>query len=259
MRVLKYVPDEKLMSKYPELRNDYNSFLRQLKNKTNKTEKVRLGLGETYLKGYGIEIGAFHKPNPVAKNTIVDYVDQVTVSDIKKRFTQWKDSYCVALAFLDNGEELSKVSDITYDFLVANHMLEHTENFFKTIQNHLRVIKKGGLLYYAIPDKRYTFDKDRELTTYKHLKQEYFYGAESFRYEHYFDVYKNIDKLEGEELEKTTKEAYKSGLDTHFHVWDPKTFKEHIQNAIDDGILDVEIIKHVENNNWESITILKKK
>lgn len=70
-------------------------------------------------------------------------------------------------------------------------MIEHTENVFKTIQHYLRVLKKDGILYYAMPDKRFIFDKNRKLTTYEHLKTAYLYGSENFRYEHFLDVWTN--------------------------------------------------------------------
>ena len=105
------------------------------------------------------------------------------------------------------------------------------ENVFKTIQNHLRVIKKGGILYYAVPDKRFTFDKNRKLTTYEHLKAEYLYGSENYRYEHFLDFVTNVQNVKEEkEASKVAKKLSEEGLDTHFHVWTSETFIDHIKN-----------------------------
>ena len=38
----------------------------------------------------------------------------------------------------------------------------------------LRVLKSNGVLYLALPDKRFTFDQDRPVTPYEHLKRDYF-------------------------------------------------------------------------------------
>jgi ubiquinone/menaquinone biosynthesis C-methylase UbiE len=252
------MPSEELLDKYKDLRDEYNAFVRQLTNKSKGVEKIRLELATKFLIGHGVEISAFHRPNPLPLYSTVDYIDQVSVANIKKRFPKMSEFHCVSLKLLDDGEGLSKIKDEQYDFLIANHMLEHTQNLFKTIQNHLRVIKQDGYLFYAVPDKRYTFDKDRELTTYDHLKIEYLYGSEQFKYMHYIDVNKNINKLVGEKLITKTEEDMNTSLDTHFHVWTPKTFKEHIQLAIDDNYLHANIVEHVESSNWESITILKK-
>ena len=62
---------------------------------------------------------------------------------------------------IDDGERLTKVESTTQDFVIANHFLEHCENPIQTLVNLLRVLKDGGLLYLAVPDKRFTFDVDR--------------------------------------------------------------------------------------------------
>ena len=66
----------------------------------------------------------------------------------------------VKVDIVDDGEKLSSFPDGQLDFIIANHMIEHTANPLGTIRNHLRKIREGGVLYYAVPDKRYTFDVD---------------------------------------------------------------------------------------------------
>jgi hypothetical protein len=56
---------------------------------------------------------------------------------------------------------------------VANHFLEHCEDPLRTLANHLRVVRVGGVIYMAVLDKNYTFDKDREITTLDHLIRDY--------------------------------------------------------------------------------------
>lgn len=258
MRPVKYVPNEDLLKESVALQDDYNNFVRNLSNKTISFEKVRLDMAHKYLKGRGVEIGGFHAPNALPEGCTADYIDQATIAELKNRFPEMMNMYCVYPSIIDNGEILSKIDSEKYDFLIANHMLEHTENLFKTMQNHLRVIKKGGILLYAIPDKQYTFDIDRELTTYEHLKVEYYEGSEKFRFQHYLDFHENVEKLSGDALIKKTEESMKDHLDTHFHVWTPETFLEHMQQAIKDNILNMEIVEHVCKVELESITVLRK-
>ena len=254
-----FVPKESLLENIEELREDYNSFVRNLQLNINPIAVSRYNFSKPYIKGKGLEIGAFHLPTQVCEGTKVEYVDQMSMIQIKERFPKFINTYCVYPSIIDNGEKLLKIQDESYDFLIANHMIEHTENVFKTIQNHLRVLKKGGILYYAVPDKRFTFDKNRELTTYEHLKAEYLYGSENYRYEHFLDFVTNVQNVKEEkEASKVAKKLSEEGLDTHFHVWTSETFIDHIKKAIDDKILNIEILEHTHKNDIESITILKK-
>ncbi len=254
----KYMPSYELLEKIPIIRDDYNKFVRNIRKTRSEKINRRYEISKKHLKGRGLEVGAFHSPTPLLSGIESDYVDQVKIDAIKKRFPKFKDYYCVFPSIIDNGEKLSKIEENKYDFLIANHMLEHTQNFFETIQNHLRVIKQGGILFYAIPDKRFTFDKNRELTTYQHLKDEFIDESKHNSYNHYLDIAQNIYNLKDEAATREAKDLYKKGLDIHFHVWTSETFIEHIQMAIIDKILNVEVIEHYIEEGMESITILKK-
>jgi predicted SAM-dependent methyltransferase len=257
--ITSFVPKISLLEKDEELREDYNSFVRNLQVDKNSIVISRYNASVPYLKGEGLEIGAFHLPTPVKEGIRVDYVDQISMSEIKQRFPEFINTYCVYPNVIDNGEILSKIQSETYDFIIANHMIEHTENFFKTINNHLRVLKKGGILFYAVPDKRFTFDIDRELTTYEHLKTEFIEGSQKNRYAHFVDFLTNVSNIKEEEkLHAAAKKSTEEGLDTHFHVWTSETFLEHIELAIEDKILNVKVLEHTHDVNIESITILEK-
>lgn len=258
MKSVKYVPSNEVLKNSQTIRDDYNKFVRNIHIDTSLLSIKRFKVSRKYLKGRGIEIGAFHAPTPLLDGCEADYLDQMSIEDIKKRFPAYEDHYCVYPNVIDNGEVLKSIKDNSYDFLIANHMIEHTENVFKTIQNHLRVLKKNGILYYAIPDKRFTFDKNRDLTTYEHLKTEYFYGPEDFRYNHFYDFVTNVSNLKCEEAISEARRLTDSGLDTHFHVWTSETFIEHIQSAINDKILNIEILEHTHENDIESISVFKK-
>ena len=94
------------------------------------------------------------------------------IDEQKKVMPEFMDYYCVFPSFITDGCTLECITDCEYDFLIANHMIEHARNCFDAILNHLRVIKPGGHLLYAVPDKNHTFDKPREMTTYEHLRDE---------------------------------------------------------------------------------------
>ena len=67
------------------------------------------------------------------------------------------------------------------DFIVANHFLEHCEDPIRTIETHLGKLKPGGVLFYAVPDKRYTFDFRRPVTPLEHMVADHEQGPERSR------------------------------------------------------------------------------
>lgn len=243
-----YVPDKKIMDKSEELRDDYNKFVREVKKSQHAISDMRITLSEKYLSGRGIEIGAFHAPLPLKEGSSADYVDKVDIDTLKRWMPETNDLYCVYPTVIDDGEELSTVPEGKYDFLIANHMLEHTEKVFITLENHIRVVKEGGYLFYALPDKRYTFDKERELTTYEHLKYEYYNGPEKYRVAHFKDFGKLVSKVEDEKLlDDYVQRHIEENRDIHFHVWQYDTFLDQIQRWIEECNLNIELVEHSQN------------
>lgn len=243
-----YVPNNRIMADSPELRDDYNRFVREVKKQQHASIDYRISLPEKYLRGRGLEVGAFHAPLPLPKGCQADYVDKVNIAKLKEWMPETNDLYCVYPTIIDDGEKLTKVETGSYDFLIANHMLEHTENVFQTIENHIRVVREGGYLFYALPDKRHTFDKDRELTSYEHLKDEYFNGSEKNRVAHFREFGENVSKIEDEnQLNAFVENHIKNNRDIHFHVWQYDTFLEHITKWIEETDLNIELVEDVQN------------
>ena len=129
----------------------------------------RKRIAARYLTGRGIEIGALDAPTPVPPGAIVRYVDFRAVAELHRQYPQLDASSFVAVDVVDDGERLSRFADASIDFLIANHMLEHCENPLGTMRNHLRKVKPGGMLFYAMPDMRMGFDRERSLTPFEHV------------------------------------------------------------------------------------------
>lgn len=94
----------------------------------------------------------------------------------------------------------------------------------------LRVLKVGGVIYLAIPDKNYTYDKNRKTSTIKHLISDYINGDDPNYLdkdldEHYLDYFKNVtnhvDRIEDPiKLKERCDHAKATSLDVHFHVYE---------------------------------------
>ena len=127
------------------------------------------------LSGLGLELGAFYTPFPYSENTKMDYCDVRTRDELievaKGETSIKKEEYNLIpeTAIFGTGDSLIDIDNDTYDFTCSCHVLEHVINFGKAIEESLRVTKKLGKLYCIVPDKRFTFDKDKKETTYQEL------------------------------------------------------------------------------------------
>lgn len=173
-----------------------------------------------YLKGEGIEIGALHMPllvPPVAK---VKYVDRMSVAELRRQYEELNDLDLVNPDIIADGELLETVHDSTQDFVIANHFIEHCQNPFLALKNMFRVLRDGGVLYLAVPDKRYTFDVDRPVTTIEHLLEDYAKGPAWSKRQHFEEWVTLVNKIEeAREAETRVEELISIDYSVHFHVW----------------------------------------
>ena len=96
-------------------------------------------------------------------------MDRMTVPELRKHYPELDDQDLAPVDVVDDGETLSMIEPESVDFIVANHFLEHCEDPIRTITTHLGKLRPGGVLFYAVPDKRYTFDFRRPRTPLSHL------------------------------------------------------------------------------------------
>lgn len=205
-------------------------------------EEVRQLVARSYLRGEGLEIGAFASPLALPEGARVRYLDKYSADDIGKPFTISGLSLAdfgvdiaaiVVPDIVDNGETLAKVGDYSQDFVVANHVLEHFEDPLKGFKNMLRVLKHGGFLYLSLPEMRHSFDRTRIPTPFEHLLQDYEQGpgwSRSMAYQEFAQIFAShgMDKglfprAHGPGLESFVQgqaaELEKADFSIHFHAW----------------------------------------
>lgn len=182
----------------------------------------RREIASKYISGSGLEIGALHEPLSVPINANVRFVDRLSVDNLRLHYPELAKRQLVNVDFIDDGEVLSTIPDASQDFIIANHMLEHCKNPIGTIESHLKKLKTGGVLYYAVPDKRFTFDVGRDLTQYGHLMEDYYEDHDQMP--HYKDWAIHVNGLKTKkEIEARAKELYDMNYSIHFHVWCAET------------------------------------
>ncbi len=183
---------------------------------------ARAVLAASFLSGEGLEIGPLHQPLRLPPYARAKYLDRMPVEDLQREYPELADWALTPVDVIDDGETLSTIEPETQDFIVANHFLEHCENPIATIQTHLKKLKSGGVLFYAVPDKRYTFDHLRPTTPLDHMIGDYEHGPASSRREHYDEWARLVDTFDGETEEQTLARARRledERYSIHMHVW----------------------------------------
>ena len=179
-----------------------------------------------WIEGDGIEIGALHRPLDVPPGARVRYVDHLPEEELRHHYPELASEPLVPVSVIGSAEDLSAFAGESLDFVIANHLLEHLEYPIRALLEFQRVLRPGGLLYLALPDRRVTFDRRRDPTTVDHILDEHREdAAERSRRSHYLDWAVNVDgKQPGAEADGHTDRLLEQGYSIHFHVWDPDSF-----------------------------------
>jgi predicted SAM-dependent methyltransferase len=194
-----------------------------------------------WLAGEGIEIGALYRPLQAPSSARVRYVDRMAVPDLRRHYPELAHHPLVPVDIIGSAEKLSKISDQSVDFVIANHLFEHLEYPIRGLSEFLRVLRPGGIVYMALPDARVGIDQDRELTSVQHLLDEHRHGADANRRAHYEEwVFKSEKRAESPEhwVDKLMAMDYS----IHFHVWEADTFVEFLAHVRERVRLEFEVV-----------------
>jgi SAM-dependent methyltransferase len=221
--------------------------------------KARNAFAASYLTGEGLEIGPLHQPIPIPDGAAVRYVDRMLTADLRREYSELADWDLVEVDVVDDGEKLAKIATESQDFIIANHFLEHTEDPIGTILTHLSKVKPGGVLFYAIPDKRYSFDFRRPVTPLEHLIADHEQGPERSRREHYEDWARLVLVDEGgANWARRATELEEIAYSIHMHVWTQAEFLRLILaiREMNDEAFDIEACAH---RGIEFMVVLRKR
>ena len=213
-------------------------------------------IARTYIRGHGIEIGALHVPLEVPETAEVRYVDRLPVEELRKQYPELDSFELVSVDIIDDGEVLHTVADRSQDFVIANHFLEHCQSPFDAMRNMLRVLRPGGYLYMAIPDKRFTFDIDRPVTTIEHIRRDFEEGPGWSKRAHFEEWARLVNKAGDESaVQEVADSLIDINYSIHFHVWTQVEMLEMLMAAGE--LLPFEIVVML-RNGIEVIFVLEK-
>jgi predicted SAM-dependent methyltransferase len=205
-----------------------------------------------WLRGSGIEIGALDTPLSVPPGVTVQYVDRVPTDRLHEQYRELADAEFVPVSIIGDAQNLSVLADESVDFVIANHLLEHLEDPISGLREMLRVIRRGGVLYMALPDPRATFDVDRELTSVDHVLDEFRNGTQHTREAHFAEWVENaerhVDWMQKARVQTgpaRVRELIELDYSIHFHVWRPDTFLEFLVAATREAGLELELVDFI--------------
>jgi SAM-dependent methyltransferase len=196
----------------------------------NRNESSNQTLEQTYLRGVGVEIGAGDRPIPGIRPFYVDC------------FTSFGGMKCLADFY--GHSELLPFRDNSLDFVAASHVLEHSANPVKALAEWYRVLKPGGIIYFVVPDLRFTWEKSRQPTSVAHLLEDFTRGTTACDATHIDEF---ADGLNWSEFSPSTpadqveveRAKMKAGMhaavaagqevNIHFHGFSPENVRELVE------------------------------
>jgi len=186
------------------------------------------------LHGTGIEIGALQRPCH-APHLQVRYVDMLTRREARARFPELDGQSLVETDIVDDAQTLATLGDSTQDFVIASHVIEHLPNPLAALHNWARVLRSGGRVFIAVPDKYRTFDRERAITPLQHVIDDYLDPSPERDYLAFEDFALNVScryfKHHPEsEFQDVARDLHASAYSIHYHVWDYPSFSELLRH-----------------------------
>jgi len=193
--------------------------------------------GYNLLTGHGLEIGAFHQPAVIPAHCTIEYCDAQSKKDVIQFFPELNINDLVNVNYICDldKEGLSLFKAERFNFVILNHVIEHVANPIKVVEELFRVTKPGGHVIISAPDKNFTFDKKRALTSFAHLQEEYENNVTVVTDAHYIDflqgVHPEILELAPEKVQIHINSI--KNRREHAHVWNSQSFSGFILNAFE--------------------------
>ena len=190
----------------------------------------------------GIEMGALHHAAEIPSSCALGrkFVDKFPLEKLYATYPNLKEMKLNAPDILADASLLETIKDSSLDYVLGFHILEHLPNASNALKNWIRVLKQGGLLVFAVPNKCVTFDKNRVVTSMNHFLSEFNNSSPENVHEseherewalsHITSLNRANDLIFFEETRKTMKGVFSFG-GAHYHTWDKDSFDEFIETT----------------------------
>jgi hypothetical protein len=223
-----------------------------------------------YLTGNGIELGALGTPmTNLPADAKVTYVDHLDNDGLLRHYPELSGKTIVHVNKVATASTLANVFDAqSLDFVIANHVIEHVDNPLGVLIGFHHILRVGGIVHLAIPDRRLTFDCERPRTSLDHLIKDLQDPSGPTKDERDFQHYVEWAKYappylpaERRPYQSDVAKLWANRYSIHLHVWEPNDWPPIVNYLSDSGypfrLLDYSNIPSLEDRN-EFILILQK-
>lgn len=136
-------------------------------NLKTRNEKILSGIDPS--SQIGIEIGPLASPVVTREMGQICYVDHVTTEELRVKYSTYGNIEIDRIVDVDYVWGQKSLLELTqdrapFDYLIASHVIEHVPDLIGWLNEIRAILKSGGFLSLAIPDKRRCFDYNRPLT-----------------------------------------------------------------------------------------------
>ncbi len=190
----------------------------------------------------------------------IKYLDYLSYEELVKRHSvRRRTDKIVPLDFVLSGDSIFTEVKESFDYVIACHVIEHVPDFVGWLRDIQKVLNHNGILFLAVPDKRYTFDILRHETSLAHILNDHLRAMKAPDFQHVFKHFflkRDVSSAEvwrGQHKQKllcskpTVQYAYQLAsrllaqepyVDVHCHVFTSNSFKPILQSLIELQLID---------------------
>lgn len=193
----------------------------------------------------GLEIGACDLPTVPREIGNCEFADFRSAEEMIRLWNLPPETVMPVTYILKRDTQIHLQIDKKFDYVVLCHVIEHIPNPIGYIEDLQKLLKPGGIILIACPDKRRTPDASRPSTTIEHLINDYYNDCTYPSLEHILECAKAWSEELNQKSVESAKayyqwgcENFESGLaDAHCHVWSDQEFFTQIQYLTNGEIL----------------------
>jgi SAM-dependent methyltransferase len=182
---------------------------------------ARSAVGQLFLRGHGLEVGAGSRPFPLPDGAVCHYGD-VRKGEALKDYFHGEESPAGGVI---DAQTYAGIADAGHDFVIAAHVIEHLFDPVGAIRAAMRILKPGGVFVCVVPEMTLNWDRDRPPATVAHMLLDARDGGASTRLEAYREHVRYVHPaLTGEhipeaDVDRHARHGMEVGIDIHVHAW----------------------------------------
>ncbi|MCY7275340.1 MAG: class I SAM-dependent methyltransferase [Phormidesmis sp. CAN_BIN44] len=235
-------------------------------------------------KQVGAEIGPLDRPVVTRRMGQIRYVDHDTTEALWIKYADPANhvdtSKIVEVDYVWGEKSLSDLlqGEAPIDYVIASHVIEHVPDFIGWLNEVKAILKPGGILSLAIPDKRRCFDYHRQLTKTADVVEAYLRNSKTPSPRQIFDHLSSAVTFGGNiawdrsvdatqlvhchstaEAWVTAKNSFTTGdyCDVHCWVFTPISFLKLLSDLTDLDLLKFEVVQFYVTEGCEFFVSLR--